>query len=31
MDIKIRIEDLRLSFGKAEILKGVNIDVLRTE
>ncbi|MGD9577771.1 MAG: phosphate ABC transporter ATP-binding protein [Syntrophorhabdus sp.] len=29
MDIKIRIEDLRLSFGKAEILKGVNIDVFK--
>jgi phosphate transport system ATP-binding protein len=29
MDIKIRIEDLRLSFGKAEILKGINIDVYK--
>lgn len=31
MDIKIRIEDLRLSFGKAEILKGVNIDVFKNK
>jgi phosphate transport system ATP-binding protein len=29
MDIKIRIEELRLSFGKAEILKGINIDVYK--
>jgi phosphate transport system ATP-binding protein len=29
MDIKIRIEGLRLSFGKAEILKGINIDVYK--
>jgi len=29
MDIKIRIEELRLSFGKAEILKGMNIDVYK--
>jgi phosphate transport system ATP-binding protein len=29
MDIKIRTEELRLSFGKAEILKGINIDVYK--
>jgi len=29
MDIKIRTEELRLSFGKAEILKGINIDVFK--
>jgi phosphate transport system ATP-binding protein len=29
MDIKIRIEELRLSFGKTEILKGINIDVYK--
>ena len=29
MNIKIRIEELRLSFGKAEILKGINIDVYK--
>jgi phosphate transport system ATP-binding protein len=31
MDIKIRIEELRLSFGKAEILKGINIDVYKNK
>lgn len=29
MDIKIRTEDLRLSFGKEEVLKGINIDVFK--
>ena len=29
METKIRIEDLRLSFGKADVLKGVNIDVYK--
>lgn len=29
MDIKIRTEELRLSFGKEEILKGINIDVYK--
>ena len=29
MDIKIRTEDLRLSFGKDEILKGINIDIYK--
>ena len=29
MDIKIRTEELRLSFGKTEILKGINIDVYK--
>jgi len=29
MDIKIRTENLRLSFGKEEILKGINIDVFK--
>jgi phosphate transport system ATP-binding protein len=31
MNIKIRIEELRLSFGKAEILKGINIDVYKNK
>jgi len=31
MDIKIRIEELKLSFGKAEILKGINIDVYKNK
>jgi phosphate transport system ATP-binding protein len=31
MDIKIQIEELRLSFGKAEILKGINIDVYKNK
>lgn len=31
MDIKIRIEELRLAFGKAEILKGINIDVYKNK
>jgi len=31
MDIKIRTEELRLSFGKAEILKGINIDVYKNK
>jgi phosphate transport system ATP-binding protein len=29
METKIRIEELRLSFGKEEVLKGINIDVYR--
>jgi phosphate transport system ATP-binding protein len=29
MDIKIKVEELRLSFGKVEVLKGVNIDVYK--
>jgi phosphate transport system ATP-binding protein len=29
MDIKIRTEELRLSFGEADILKGINIDVYK--
>lgn len=29
MDTKIKIEDLRLSFGKEEVLKGINIDVYK--
>lgn len=31
METKIRIEDLRLSFGKADVLKGVNIDVYKNK
>jgi phosphate transport system ATP-binding protein len=31
MDIKIKIEGLRLSFGKMEILKGINIDVHKNQ
>ena len=31
MNIKIRIEELRLSFGKTEILKGINIDVFKNK
>lgn len=31
MDIKIRIEELRLAFGKTEILKGINIDVYKNK
>jgi phosphate transport system ATP-binding protein len=29
MDIKIKIDNLRLSFGKEEVLKGINIDVYK--
>ena len=31
MDIKIRTEELRLSFGKREILKGVTVDVYKNK
>jgi len=29
MDIKIKVEELSLSFGKVEVLKGINIDVYK--
>jgi phosphate transport system ATP-binding protein len=29
METKIKIEELRLSFGKEEVLKGINIDVYK--
>lgn len=29
MDIKIRVENLRVSYGKSEILKGISIDVYK--
>jgi phosphate transport system ATP-binding protein len=31
MDIKIKIEELRLSFGKVEVLKGIDIDVYKNK
>lgn len=31
METKIRIEDLKVSFGKTDILKGVNIDVYKNK
>lgn len=31
MDIKIKIKDLKISFGKTEVLKGINIDVYKNK